>query len=104
MASDARAEYPAFFDESLSSLLDAYLARMVKRVLVVCSFYKQEANWNEEEGMERRGFLRALTAASLGVVLEGSLTGLARAQNAAASLPDRATKKSEFPENSTIVL
>jgi pimeloyl-ACP methyl ester carboxylesterase len=54
--------------------------------------------------MERRGFLGALAAASLGVVLEGSLKELARAQNAAASLPDRATKKNEFPENSTIVL
>jgi pimeloyl-ACP methyl ester carboxylesterase len=54
--------------------------------------------------MERRGFLGALTAASLGVVLEGSFTDPARAQNAAASLPDRAAKRSEFPENSTIVL
>jgi pimeloyl-ACP methyl ester carboxylesterase len=61
-------------------------------------------NWNEEEGMERRGFLGALTAAFLGVVLEGSFTDFARAQNAAASLPDRAAKGNEFPESSTIVL
>src|SRR5580700_9429033 len=54
--------------------------------------------------MERRRFLGAVRAASLGVVLEGSLTALARARNAATSLPDRATKKSEFAENSTIVL
>jgi pimeloyl-ACP methyl ester carboxylesterase len=57
--------------------------------------------------MERRRFLGAVTAASLGVVLEGSLTEFARAQNAAqagAGGPGQAAKKSEFPEGSTIVL
>jgi len=57
--------------------------------------------------MERRKFLGAAAAASLGVAFDGSFTGFARAQNAAranASVPEWATKKSEFPENSTIVL
>lgn len=57
--------------------------------------------------MERRRFLGAVAAASLGVVLEGSLTEFARAQNAAqagAGGPGRVAKRSEFPENSTIVL
>jgi pimeloyl-ACP methyl ester carboxylesterase len=54
--------------------------------------------------MERRRFLGALTAASLGGVLEGSFA--ARAQDAAqagAGMPG-AAKRSEFPEGSTIVL
>jgi pimeloyl-ACP methyl ester carboxylesterase len=57
--------------------------------------------------MERRKFLGAVTAASLGVVLEESFTEFGRAQNATranASLPEQAAKSSEFPENSTIVL
>jgi pimeloyl-ACP methyl ester carboxylesterase len=57
--------------------------------------------------MERRWFLGALTATSLGVVLEGSFTEFARAQNAAqagAGVSGRAAKRSEFPEDSTIVL
>ncbi|MGA7622089.1 MAG: alpha/beta hydrolase [Candidatus Acidiferrales bacterium] len=56
--------------------------------------------------MERRRFLGALTAASLGFVLEGSFTELGRAQTAAqaATVPGRGAKTSEFPENSTIVL
>ena len=57
--------------------------------------------------MERRSFLGALTAASLGVVAEGPFTEFARAQNTAQlapSSPVQAGKKSEFPENSTIVL
>src|SRR5207302_1760839 len=48
--------------------------------------------------MERRSFLGALTAASLGVALKGSLTEFARAQNTAqfvASLPERAAKVRE---------
>jgi hypothetical protein len=56
--------------------------------------------------LERRGFLGAPTAASLGVVLKGSFAEFVRAQNAAqagASVPGKAAKKSEFPENSTIV-
>jgi len=57
--------------------------------------------------MERRSFLGALTAASLGVALEGSLIEFARAQNTAqfvASLPERAAKMGEFPQNSTVIL
>ncbi len=57
--------------------------------------------------MERRSFLGALTAASLGVALDGSLTESARAQNKAqvvASLPGRAAKMGEFPQNSTVIM
>jgi haloacetate dehalogenase len=36
---------------------------------------------NEEEAMERRTFLGAATVASLGVLVEGSFSGLARAEN-----------------------
>ena len=57
--------------------------------------------------MERRSFLAALTATSLGVVLKGSFTECAPAQNTAqsvASVPGQATKMGEFPQNSTIVL
>jgi pimeloyl-ACP methyl ester carboxylesterase len=57
--------------------------------------------------MERRSFLGALTAASLGVALEGSLTKFARAQNTpqdVASSPVQAAKTGEFPQNSTVIL
>src|SRR5271170_6083383 len=57
--------------------------------------------------MERRRFLGALTAASLGAVLEGSSTEFARAQNPAqarARGPEHAAKRGEFPENITVVL
>jgi pimeloyl-ACP methyl ester carboxylesterase len=57
--------------------------------------------------MERRRFLGAVTAASLGVALEVTFTEFGRAQSAArakAGASERAAKKSEFPENSTIVL
>jgi pimeloyl-ACP methyl ester carboxylesterase len=57
--------------------------------------------------MERRSFLGALTAASLGVALDGSFTECARAQNMAqvvASLPGRAAKMGEFPQNSTVIM
>jgi pimeloyl-ACP methyl ester carboxylesterase len=55
--------------------------------------------------MERRRFLGALTAASLGVALDGSLTRFARAQNTARAAPNPQTPKtSGFPANSTIVL
>jgi pimeloyl-ACP methyl ester carboxylesterase len=56
--------------------------------------------------MERRGFLGGLTAASLGAVLEGSLTEIARAEKSAravANLPGRAAK-TEFPEGAAIVM
>jgi pimeloyl-ACP methyl ester carboxylesterase len=55
--------------------------------------------------MERRRFLGALTAASLGVALDGSLAQLARAQNTAqAAATSQASKTSGFPPNSTIIL
>ena len=57
--------------------------------------------------MKRRSFLGALTAASLGVALNGSLTEFAQAQDTThvvASLPGRAASAGEFPQNSTIVL
>src|SRR5580704_12242632 len=38
---------------------------------------------HEEEAMERRNFLGALTGASLGLLLEGSLAEVAHAQSAA---------------------
>jgi pimeloyl-ACP methyl ester carboxylesterase len=49
--------------------------------------------------MERRRFLGALAAASLGVRLGGSFNELARAQNAT-----QVAKMGEFPQNSTVVL
>src|SRR5580658_5416951 len=49
--------------------------------------------------MERRSFLGALTAASLGVALDGSFTESARAQNTAP-----AAKTGAFPQNSTVIL
>ena len=57
--------------------------------------------------MERRNFLGAVTAASLGFLLEASLADFARAQNSpkpAAAMTGRTAKSSEFPEHSTIVL
>jgi pimeloyl-ACP methyl ester carboxylesterase len=55
--------------------------------------------------MERRKFLGVLTGTSLGVLLKGSFSGFAQAQNtaqAAASL--HGSGSSQFPPNSTIVL
>ena len=55
--------------------------------------------------MERRRFLGALTAASLGVGLNSALIKFARAQNTAeAAANSQASKMGEFPENSTIIL
>jgi pimeloyl-ACP methyl ester carboxylesterase len=55
--------------------------------------------------MERRKFLGSLTAASLGLALDGSLIKLARAQNIEqARANSQASKTSGFPPNSTIVL
>ena len=57
--------------------------------------------------MERRIFLGALTAASLGVALEGSFTEFARAQNTAQAVtnsPGRSAKMGEFPQDSTVIL
>ena len=56
--------------------------------------------------MERRKFLGALTAGSLGFAFGGSLSKLARAQKTTqtvAGLPAQSSKTSEFPQNSTIV-
>jgi pimeloyl-ACP methyl ester carboxylesterase len=55
--------------------------------------------------MERRRFLGALTAASLGVALDGSLTQFASARNTAqAAANSQASKTSGFPQNSAIIL
>jgi pimeloyl-ACP methyl ester carboxylesterase len=55
--------------------------------------------------MERRKFLGSLTAASLGVALDGSLIKLARAKNTTQPAANsRASKTSGFPPNSTIIL
>ena len=57
--------------------------------------------------MERRSFLGALTAASVGIVPDSSCAEFARAQRAAQSAtssPGQSSKMSEFPQNSTIVL
>jgi pimeloyl-ACP methyl ester carboxylesterase len=55
--------------------------------------------------MERRRFLGALTAASLGVTLDGSLTKLARAQDAEqAAANSQASRKSGFPPNAAVIL
>jgi haloacetate dehalogenase len=43
----------------------------------------ERGHWNEEESMQRRNFLGALTTASLGMLLNGSLNELAHAQNMA---------------------
>jgi len=48
--------------------------------------------------MQRRSFLGALTAATLGVGLKGTLA------KAAANFSVRASKTSDFPQNSTVVL
>src|SRR3984957_11314444 len=55
--------------------------------------------------MERRRFLVALTTASLGVALDGSLTQFARGQNTAqAAANSQTSKTSGFPPNSTVIL
>lgn len=55
--------------------------------------------------MERRRFLGALTVASLGVALDGSLAKFARAQSTPqAAANSHSSKMGEFPENSTIIL
>jgi pimeloyl-ACP methyl ester carboxylesterase len=55
--------------------------------------------------MERRRFLGALTAASLGVALDDSLAKFARAQNTPqAAANSHSSKMGEFQENSTIIL
>jgi pimeloyl-ACP methyl ester carboxylesterase len=57
--------------------------------------------------MERRSFLSALTATSLGLLLKGSFSEVVQAQNTtqvAASSQAQASAVSEFPRNSTIIL
>jgi pimeloyl-ACP methyl ester carboxylesterase len=55
--------------------------------------------------VERRRFLGALTAASLGVALDGSLTKFVGAQNTPqTAAKSQAPRMSEFPSNSSIVL
>jgi pimeloyl-ACP methyl ester carboxylesterase len=55
--------------------------------------------------MERRSFLGALTAASLGVAFNGVVTKFARAQNTAQVATNlHASKMGGFPQNSTVIL
>ena len=54
--------------------------------------------------MERRKFLGALTGTSLGVLLKGSFSGLAQAENTAQTATSSHSSESQFPPNSTIVL
>jgi len=57
--------------------------------------------------MERRKFLAALTAASLGAGIEGSLSEFGRAENAPQAdkpAPGRAAKTKEFPDGSALVM
>jgi len=55
--------------------------------------------------MERRSFLGALTAASLGVAFNGVVTKFARAQNIAQRATNsQASKMGGFPQNSTVIL
>lgn len=54
--------------------------------------------------IERRGFLRALTAVSLGAMLDGSIAQPARDTASAIGSPEQSGKTNEFPENSVIVL
>jgi pimeloyl-ACP methyl ester carboxylesterase len=74
---------------------------------LLSAHFSARGDLNKEEEMKRRSFLGALTAASLGVALDGSFTEFARAQNTAQaveSLPERAAEIGEFPQNSTIIL
>jgi pimeloyl-ACP methyl ester carboxylesterase len=54
--------------------------------------------------MERRKFLGALTGTSLGVLLNGSLNELARAQSTTQAGSSHGSGTSQFPPNSTIIL
>jgi len=57
--------------------------------------------------MDRRRFLGALTAVSVGAALDGSLPQVSLAQNAAtgtAEKPSRAGKTSKYPPDSTVIL
>jgi len=55
--------------------------------------------------MERRSFLGALTAASLGVAFNWVVTKFARAQNTAqVATKSQASKMGGFPQNSTVIL
>jgi pimeloyl-ACP methyl ester carboxylesterase len=55
--------------------------------------------------MERRSFLAVLTAVSLGVLLKGSSSEIARAQNTAqAAASGHGAEASQFPPDSTIIL
>jgi pimeloyl-ACP methyl ester carboxylesterase len=54
--------------------------------------------------MERRKFLGAVTGSSLGVLLNGSLNGLAQAQKTEHGEHAHGSETAEFPPNSTIIL
>jgi pimeloyl-ACP methyl ester carboxylesterase len=54
--------------------------------------------------MKRRSFLGALTAGSLGVAFDAGFAKFARAQNATPAERSPASKMTEFPQNSTVIL
>jgi pimeloyl-ACP methyl ester carboxylesterase len=56
--------------------------------------------------MERRKFLGALSAATLGIAAEGPQTGSVRAQDSAQAVKasESSSKSSQFPQNSAVVL
>jgi pimeloyl-ACP methyl ester carboxylesterase len=54
--------------------------------------------------MERRKLLGALTGTSLGVLLNGSLSGFAQAQSTTQAPSPHSSRISQFPPNSTIIL
>jgi pimeloyl-ACP methyl ester carboxylesterase len=68
--------------------------------------FSAKEDWIQEEEMERRSFLGALTVASLGAALQGAFTESTRAQDAApvARSLGQPAKLGEFPQNSTIIL
>src|SRR5580658_286181 len=63
----------------------AHGRRRDKVHLALSALSPAKSPWSKEEAMERRNFLGALTAASLGIALDGSLTEFAHAQSAAQS-------------------
>jgi haloacetate dehalogenase len=54
-----------------------------QKAALLSAFSAAKSPWSEVEAMERRNFLGALTAASFGVLLESSLTQLARGEDKA---------------------
>ncbi|HEY4764427.1 MAG TPA: alpha/beta hydrolase [Candidatus Acidoferrales bacterium] len=75
-------------------------------VPVIRSFFSNE-DWIQEEEMERRSFLSALTVATQGAAPNDAFTESARTQNAppaVASSPGQPAKLGKFPQNPIIIL